>query len=278
MKKVLFICTGNTCRSPMAETIFKSLSLPVYTTSAGLFADGSPYSEKSVCALGEIGLDISGGCSKQLTAEDLSSDLIFCMSEQHKTLLLSLGVAGDKIRVLDVSDPFGGDIDRYRHCRDELISKLSRYRFSIRPFKPEDAPAVAEIEKECFSHPWSEKAILDSFTANTKFFVAENSEKIVGYAGMQCVLDEAYVTNIAVSGKYRLFGLGTRLTNTLLDFCKKGNFSFLSLEVRESNTDAISVYRKSGFEKTGLRKCFYDSPKEDAIIMTKVINSENSCH
>lgn len=276
MKTALFVCTGNTCRSPMAAAIFESFSLPFRVKSAGLFADGSGYCDKSVDVLSEIGIDISGGNSRQLCLEDINADIIFCMSESHRQALISIGAQPEKITVLDVSDPFGGDINIYRQCRDELLDKLAAYDIKIRPFKFDDSGAVAEIEKQCFSHPWSENALLESFDAGVLFLVAENKNGIIGYSGLQRIAGEGYVTNIAVLPKFRGFGVGTRLTKALADYCEENSYSFITLEVRKSNAVAINIYKKLGFAEVGLRRNFYDDPKEDAVIMTRMINNENT--
>lgn len=276
MNKILFVCTGNTCRSPMAEAIYGSFGGGAEVKSVGLFADGSEYCPHSVEALKEIGIDISGGCSKMIDLYDLSADRIFCMSDSHRAMLLALGADDRKITVLDVADPFGGTLDDYRRCRDEIKEKLEPFRIVFRSFEEKDAPAVAEIEKSCFSTPWSEQALLDSFRANTVFFVAESCGRVVGYAGLSHAADEGYVTNIAVLPEYRRLGVGSALTEMLIDFARENDLAFVSLEVRESNQNAIRVYSALGFERAGLRKNFYDAPREDAVIMTKVIKSENS--
>ncbi len=277
MKKVIFICTGNTCRSPMAEGIFKSFNMDFEVKSAGLFADGSAYCDKSVAALGEIGITI-GGNSKNLTREDLDADVFFCMSNSHREILLSYGVCDSKIKVLNVSDPYGGDLDTYRMCRDEILNKLSVYNFKVCPADKGDIPAIAEIEKACFSAPWSENAIDESMQNGTLFWVAKTGEHVLGYAGLSGVLDEGYITNVATLPEYRGVGVARAILNTLVSHCEDNGFSFVTLEVRESNLPAIRLYETAGFLPAGKRKNFYSAPREDAIIMTKVIDSENTQH
>ena len=139
----------------------------------------------------------------------------------------------------------------------------------IREFTTGDEKGIAELEKECFSIPWSENAVLESAAADTVFFVFCENGKILGYAGLQVVLDEGYITNIAVTASARGRGIGKALADALINFGKGKNLAFISLEVRESNTPAISLYTKCGFKDCGKRKSFYQNPKEDAIIMTK---------
>ena len=139
----------------------------------------------------------------------------------------------------------------------------------IREFIPSDEKGIAELERECFSSPWSENAILESASADTSFFVFAENESILGYAGLQIVLDEGYVTNIAVTKTARGKGIGKALVEALVNLSKNKNLAFISLEVRESNLPAISLYKKFGFEDKGKRKAFYSNPTEDAIIMTK---------
>ena len=138
----------------------------------------------------------------------------------------------------------------------------------IRDFCAKDALSVALLEQECFSEPWSENAILESFKNDTLFFVFEEGEKILGYAGLQVVLDEGYVTNIAVTKTARRKGIGRALTQKLILAAEEKGLSFVSLEVRESNSSAISLYDSLGFKTIGKRKKFYKSPTEDALIMT----------
>lgn len=138
----------------------------------------------------------------------------------------------------------------------------------IRYFKAGDEKAIAEIEKECFLEPWSEQAVLNSANLDCVFVLFEKDGQVVGYAGLQIVLDEGYITNIAVKKAFRRQGIATVLINELLKMLND-KLSFISLEVRVSNSAAIKLYELLGFEKAGIRKNFYSAPKEDALIMTK---------
>lgn len=94
-------------------------------------------------------------------------------------------------------------------------------------------------------------------------------EKVVGYAGLQVVLDEGYITNVAVRPECRRQGIAGKLLQVFLDFAQGNHLAFLTLEVRASNYDAIALYGSRGFRSVGRRKNYYEHPKEDAIIMTK---------
>ena len=175
-----------------------------------------------------------------------------------------------------ILDPFGGDCDVYRKCRDEIFSaidKLVKKGFFdetiVMKADKTKASHIAELEKECFSLPWSKKTITEAMENGTTFFTAQKGEKTVGYIGVSIILDEGYITNIAVTKKERKKGIGTALLERVFAEARDNNLSFISLEVRESNKKAISLYEKFGFKKEGKRKNFYDNPKEDALILTK---------
>ncbi len=134
----------------------------------------------------------------------------------------------------------------------------------------EDVPAAAKLEKECFSSPWSEKSLLESLeNKNSVFLCAKLGEVFVGYIGASTVLDEAYVSDIAVSKEERRKGIGGKLLEECEKICRKKGCSFLSLEVRKSNKAATALYEKHGFCILGERKNFYSEPRENALIMTK---------
>lgn len=135
------------------------------------------------------------------------------------------------------------------------------------------AEEIAFIEKNCFSVPWSINQIKSS-NENTTFFLARSEGKTVGYGGIYTVLDEGYVTNIAVLPEFRKKGFGTKIVNKIIDFSKEKSLKFVSLEVRKSNENAINLYKAFGFEILGSRKNFYHNPVEDAYIMTRYFENE----
>lgn len=129
---------------------------------------------------------------------------------------------------------------------------------------------VIKIENECFSHPWSRKSFEDALESDASlFYVAVENDEVIGYIGMSAVLDEGYIYNVAVSEKHRRHGVAGALINEIITYAKKNNFSFITLEVRESNTLAQSLYTKFGFVRVGERQNYYSAPKENAILMTK---------
>lgn len=131
---------------------------------------------------------------------------------------------------------------------------------------------IANLEKECFSSPWSADGLKSELDNNfARFYVAFSGEKIAGYIGSHNVLGEVYITNVAVFSEFRRKGIGKTLVEFLVDEMKKENADFVTLEVRKSNLNAISLYEKCGFEKVGERKNFYEKPIEDAILMTNYI-------
>ena len=129
--------------------------------------------------------------------------------------------------------------------------------------------AIAEIERQCFSKPWSENAIAAELeNESAYFYVAKLNGEAVGYIGMHCAADECYIANVGVLKKYRNMGVGSALVKYAADTAQRMNMSFISLEVRPSNTTAVRIYERLGFERVGLRKNFYSEPKEDGAIMT----------
>lgn len=135
----------------------------------------------------------------------------------------------------------------------------------IRQMTAEDVPAVAKIEKECFSQPWSEQGFLDGMK-NAVFFVAEDPQ-IVGYIGMYRMPPEGEITNVAVTQKMRGKGYGRELLLAMQRWAAEHEIDRIILEVRSKNEPAIQLYRTHGFEKIGVRKNFYQFPREDADIM-----------
>ena len=130
--------------------------------------------------------------------------------------------------------------------------------------------AVAELEKICFSDPWSENSVASELKNKLALWlVAEEEGRVAGYIGSQTCGDESDVMNVAVHPDFRRRGIAETLVNALVDELKAIESRCLTLEVRASNTPAISLYEKLGFGEIGRRKNYYRNPREDALIMRK---------
>jgi len=139
----------------------------------------------------------------------------------------------------------------------------------IRKMTEEDIDQVLEIEKESFKTPWSREAFVLELEKNqlARYIVAEKEGKVIGYGGLWLILDEAHITNIAVSSQYRGQGIGKLIMEGLIEICEEKGINNMTLEVRKSNIVAQSLYKKYGFVNCGVRPGYYTDTKEDAIIM-----------
>lgn len=135
----------------------------------------------------------------------------------------------------------------------------------LRRANEKDLLKIEELEKECFSTPWTYASILESFSNPLyDFFVYETEEGVVGYSSMFTAVDESDINNIAVTEKCRNKGYGKVLTEALIESVKERKSVSLFLEVRESNLPAIHIYESLGFKEVGYRKNFYSFPTESA--------------
>lgn len=150
----------------------------------------------------------------------------------------------------------------------------------IVPMNADHLDEVAELERICFSTPWSRNMLAEELeNMLSAFLVAlDDSGRVVGYAGLQVVVDEGYITNVAVRPECRRQGIAGKLLQVFLDFAQAHHLAFLTLEVRASNYDAIALYGARGFRGVGRRKNYYEHPREDAIIMTREFTDDGTAH
>ena len=140
----------------------------------------------------------------------------------------------------------------------------------IRKMNLGDVSAIAELEKICFSDPWSENSIASEVENPLSYWlVAEVDSIVAGYIGSQTVLDASDMMNLAVSPDYRRQGIGQALVNALVEHLQQSKVIALLLEVRVSNGPAIALYESLGFEQVGRRPKYYHNPREDALILRK---------
>ncbi|MBR6909829.1 MAG: ribosomal protein S18-alanine N-acetyltransferase [Lachnospiraceae bacterium] len=141
-------------------------------------------------------------------------------------------------------------------------------QITIRKLKESDILTLARIERESFSHPWSEESFRELLSIDyARYLVAEADGKVVGSAGMRVVYGEGDIDNVVVDTGYRGNGIAGALISELIALGESEGVKEFTLEVRVSNAPAIRVYEKAGFKAEGVRPGFYEDPKEDALIM-----------
>ncbi len=140
----------------------------------------------------------------------------------------------------------------------------------ILPMNASHVSAVAELEKLCFSAPWSERSIASELQNEYSLWLVEEREGVaVAYVGSQSCPPEADVMNVAVAPAFRRQGIGEGLMVALMDALRDKGMECLTLEVRASNSPAIALYNRLGFTEVGRRPNYYTDPREDALIMRK---------
>lgn len=143
---------------------------------------------------------------------------------------------------------------------------------SFRNMKKQDAEAVALLEILNFSDAWSVKSLLETYEQKQSFItIAEEDDTVIGYCIIYFALDEGEIARIAVHPKKQRRGVGKQLLDYTSEVCQEKGICRLMLDVRESNVTARRFYEQYGFAENGIRKKFYEKPKEDAILMSRVI-------
>ena len=139
----------------------------------------------------------------------------------------------------------------------------------VRPMVMTDVDGVMAVEHDSFLTPWSRSAFEEELAQNrlARYIVAVENGEIVGYAGTWLVINEAHVTNVAVSGQRRREGIGRLLMQKLMELARDNDMESMTLEVRVSNAAARHLYEQMGFVEAGIRKNYYSETKEDALIL-----------
>ena len=151
--------------------------------------------------------------------------------------------------------------------------------YVIRNAREEDLDALEELERACFSVPWTREQLRGELPDERHEFLlaAAEGSGVLGYIGMMAVLDEGYISNVAVAPDARRRGIGRALVREMLRRASDRKLSFVTLEVREHNESAIALYAGEGFVPVGRRRGYYERPKEDALLMTCFLSQKEEC-
>ena len=143
---------------------------------------------------------------------------------------------------------------------------------TIHKISENDIEKVASLEVEIFPDPWSAKSIKETYEQKYALILgAYQDETLIGYVIFYYIIDEGEIARIAVSPSHRRQGVANQIFAGLLEFCSQNDIERILLDVRISNEAAIAFYRKSGFAEDGIRKNFYDNPKEHALLMSTAV-------
>ena len=268
----------------MAEGLFreylKSRKIGgIEVSSAGIFCrDGGSVTENAAFAAEILGADIKNHKTKALRADDFTEETYFICMTSSISEIISAFNPNAKVMALEIDDPFGGDSEVYLRTAEKICSDFHRVLQFVKngvlimPMKKEDIPYLAELERENFSVAWSEKSFEEELeNSNARFYTARLGGVLVGYIGAINVCGEVSICNIAVEENLRNRGIGGSLLRQIEEISKFERAEFITLEVRESNLTAKRLYEKNGYKEVGLRKGFYQKPKEDAVLMTKFL-------
>ncbi|MGR9013668.1 MAG: ribosomal protein S18-alanine N-acetyltransferase [Gammaproteobacteria bacterium] len=142
----------------------------------------------------------------------------------------------------------------------------------LRKMRSSDLPGVLAIERANYHSPWGEDIFRDCFKANYSCWVCEENDTVLGYSILAMAVGEAHILNICVAAAEQGQGIGRKMLENLIETAR-GRAETMFLEVRPSNTVAIALYEKMGFNEIGVRKGYYpaENGREDALMLAMQI-------
>lgn len=140
----------------------------------------------------------------------------------------------------------------------------------IEPMHANDLDAILKIEYRLYDFPWSRGNFADSLTAGYSCWVCRVTDELIGYLVLMLAVDDAHLLNISVAAERQGMGFGARLLHQAMCAGRQGGAKNLLLEVRRSNTKALTLYQHFGFQKIGVRRDYYPAHKgrEDALVLS----------
>lgn len=199
------------------------------------------------------------------------------MNRQRAAVVGTLGIKYYKAGKFETAEEHRPDYLRVSQAERERAQREKEAEMIVRELKVEDSAAVAEMEQQIFSDPWSEKSVLDTVRQKQSVcFAVEKAGHLLGYLLAYHAADEAEIARIAVQKETRRQGAAGKLMLALENYCVEQHIGTLLLDVRESNEAARSFYTKHGFTEDGIRQAFYRNPSEDAVLMSKQLGAGSS--
>ena len=197
------------------------------------------------------------------------------MNRQRAAVVGTLAIQYYKSGKFETAEEHRPDYLRVSQAERERAQREKEAEIIVRELKVEDSAAVAEMEQQIFSDPWSEKSVMETVQQKQSVcFAAEKAGHILGYLLVYHAADEAEIARIAVQKEARRQGAAGKLMQALEHYCEEHKMEKLLLDVRESNVAARSFYTKNGFVEDGIRQGFYVNPSEDAVLMSRQLGAD----